>query len=151
MRIISPDFENDGPIPSRFTCDGEDVNPELIIEDIPAGTRCMALIVDDPQAPGGVWDHWICYDIPVMSRIGWGQKPGKQGVNSFDNDGYGGPCPSFGEHRYVFHLYALDDETKLAYGATREEVENAVKGHIIEQCQITGRYSRQKTAASQKR
>ncbi|MFW5774696.1 MAG: YbhB/YbcL family Raf kinase inhibitor-like protein [Chitinivibrionales bacterium] len=148
MRMMSPDFENEASIPSRNTCDGENLSPELIIEHIPQGTASLVLIMEDPDSSAGIWDHWICYDIPPLSRIGAGQSVGKQGINSFDNGGYGGPCPSSGQHRYVFRLYALDDETGLAYGASREEVEHAMRGHVIEQCQLIGRYARQNADAS---
>ncbi|MFP4417193.1 MAG: YbhB/YbcL family Raf kinase inhibitor-like protein [Chitinispirillaceae bacterium] len=144
MRMMSPDFENDALMPSRSSCDGEGINPELVIQDIPGGTRCLVLFMEDMDSAGGVLDHWVCYDIPPVSRIGPKQSPGKQGINSFDNAGYGGPCPSSGTHRYLFSLYALDSWTGLDSGATREEVEHAMEGHILEGCQLIGRYARQK-------
>lgn len=149
MRIISPDFENDAPMPLRCGCEGENINPELVIENIPRGTASLVLIMENIDSRGGIFDHWVCYDIPPVSRIGAGQSPGLQGINSFDNGGYEGPCPSSSQpHTYRFSLFALDRRSGLAFGASREEVDQAMRGHVIEQCQLTGRYIRHNAGAS---
>ena len=99
MEVTSPEFGNGKKIPRKFTCEGDDINPTLIIEDIPAGTKSLALIVDDPDAPMGTWVHWFSFNIPVVSRIDEDSIPGKQGINDFGRKEYGGPCPPSGTHR----------------------------------------------------
>ena len=142
MNITSPAFKNNGFIPSKFTCQGEDINPTLIIEDIPEGTKSLALILDDPDAPMGTWVHWILYNVPVISRIEEGSIPGKQGFNDFRGTDYGGPCPPFGTHRYVFRLYALDVILDMEEGAGRNALERAMEGHILERAELTGLYKK---------
>lgn len=142
MKISSPEFEHNEMIPSQFTCDGEDINPALIIEDIPPETKSLALIVDDPDAPMGTWVHWVVYDIPVTNQIQEDSAPGKQGMNDFRKKGYGGPCPPSGTHRYFFKLYALDQELNLEEGLRKKNVENAMEGHILAQAELIGLYKR---------
>ena len=108
MKLTSPEFKHNEFIPKKFTCQGQDISPALIIEDVPLEAKALALIVDDPDAPMGTWVHWVVFDIPVTSRINEGQIPGKQGINDFGRKNYGGPCPPSGTHRYFFKLYALD-------------------------------------------
>ncbi len=144
MDIRSPEFEQNDSIPSKFTCQGEDINPRLEFEDVPEGTRSLALIMDDPDAPGGTWLHWLVYDIPPDKRvIEENSVPGKEGMNSFRKKDYGGPCPPSGEHRYFFRAYALDDMLELEEETSRQEMEEAMEGHILEQCQLMGRYSKE--------
>ena len=116
MRLKSPDFEHNETIPSKFTCDGIDINPTLIIQDIPPDTRSLTLIVDDPDAPMGTWVHWVVFNIPVIAKIDEDSIPGTQGMNDFRKLDYGGPCPPSGTHRYFFKLYALDSKFALEEG-----------------------------------
>lgn len=130
-------------IPARHTCDGADVSPALLIEDIPDGTACLALVVDDPDAPVGTWDHWVAYDIPVTTTVPEGARSlGTPGRNSWRRTGYGGPCPPFGEHRYFFRVYALDARLGLPEGAGKKRVLEAVQGHVLAEASLMGRYSR---------
>ncbi len=142
MKISSPEFEHNEMIPSQFTCDGEDINPTLIIEDVPLETKSLALIVDDPDAPMGTWVHWVVYDIPVTNQIQEDSIPGKQGMNDFRKKDYGGPCPPSGTHRYFFKLYALDQELNLDEGLSKRDAENAMEGHILAQAELIGLYKR---------
>lgn len=149
--IESPAFEQGGMIPSRYTCSGEDVSPALRWTAPPAGTRSLVLIAEDPDAPGGVWTHWVVYNLPAGVREMPGNVPkrdnapggGLQGRNSFGRIGYGGPCPPPGHaHRYFFRLYALDMVLSLKAGATKQEVLEAAKGHILAQAHWMGRFKR---------
>jgi Raf kinase inhibitor-like YbhB/YbcL family protein len=142
MKLTSPEFENNGFIPRKFTCQGEDINPELIIEDIPQGAKSLALIVDDPDAPMGTWVHWIVYNIPVIGLIKEDSIPGIQGRNDFGGGGYGGPCPPSGTHRYFFKLYALDTELNLEEGISKKVLEKAMEGHLLTKAELVGRYKR---------
>jgi len=147
--LESPAFAAGATIPKLYTCEGADVSPELRWQDAPAGTRSFALIVDDPDAPGRTFTHWVLFDIPAdRTSLPEGLQPGDVGVagrNDFGKTGYGGPCPppGHGPHRYFFTLYALDTETlNLERGASRTEVERAMSGHIVGKAQLMGRYER---------
>jgi len=140
MKLTSPNFKNNELIPKKFTCEGDDINPTLVIEDIPAGTKSLALIVDDPDARG--WVHWVVYDIPVVTRIEENSIPGKQGMNDFGKKDYGGPCPPSGTHRYFFKIYALDKEMGLGGRVDKAALENAMKGHIVDKAELIGLYKR---------
>jgi Raf kinase inhibitor-like YbhB/YbcL family protein len=142
MKIASPEFTNNGSIPSRFTCDGEDISPALLIEGIPAGTQSLALIVDDPDAPMGTWVHWVVFDIPPVTKIEEDSVPGKQGFNDFGRKDYGGPCPPSGTHRYFFKVYALDRKLGLKEGIDKEALEEAMKGRVLDKAEIIGLYKR---------
>lgn len=142
MLLSSPDFEPGAVIPKKFTCDGADINPTLIIEGIPPGTKSLALIVEDPDAPGGTFVHWVVYNIPVVSRIEEASIPGTQGLNDFAKMDYGGPCPPSGTHRYFFTLYALDVELALGGGVDKNTLEKAMRGHILGQAELMGVYTR---------
>jgi Raf kinase inhibitor-like YbhB/YbcL family protein len=142
MKITSPEFKHNGPIPAKFTCQGEDINPELIIEDVPQAARSLALIMDDPDAPMGTWVHWVVYDIAVGSRIEQGSIPGKQGSNDFGRKDYGGPCPPSGRHRYFFKLYALDRQLNLPEGISKEDLEKAMQGRILDKTELIGLYKK---------
>jgi len=144
MKLTSSEFENNKFIPDRFTCAGEDINPSLTIEDIPAAAKSLALILDDPDAPGGMWVHWVVYDIPLISRIEENSIPGKEGTNDFGRQSYGGPCPPSGAHRYFFKLYALDAILNLKEGLTKAELERAMAGHILAKAGLVGLYERRK-------
>lgn len=143
MRLESPVFAEGQPIPRRYTCDGEDVSPPLIISDPPEGTSHFVLIMDDPDAPRGTWDHWVVYDIPgEVGEIPEGTSPGVEGRNSWGRLGYGGPCPPSGTHRYVFRVLALDGPLELGEGATKEQVLSAAAGKILAEATLTGTYRR---------
>ncbi|OGI70681.1 hypothetical protein A3A09_01815 [Candidatus Nomurabacteria bacterium RIFCSPLOWO2_01_FULL_42_20] len=144
MKIESTAFQNNQSIPSLYTCDGANINPPLTFSDIPAGAKSLALIMDDPDAPMGTWDHWIIFNIPPETKeIKEGLVPeGVLGVTSFRKTGYGGPCPPDREHRYFFKLYALDTILNLPEGSSKKEVEVAMSGHIIAQAELVGKYNR---------
>jgi len=142
MKLRSPEFENGEMIPKKFTCEGSDINPALIIEGVPVETKSLALIIDDPDAPGGTWVHWVVYDIPVVSRIEEDSIPGEQGMNDFGKRDYGGPCPPSGTHRYFFKLYALDAVPVTGGRVDKKSLENAMEGHIIEKAELIGVYKK---------
>ncbi|NPA26028.1 MAG: YbhB/YbcL family Raf kinase inhibitor-like protein [Chloroflexi bacterium] len=146
LKLASPAFEDQGPIPARYTCDGENVSPPLQWGPTPPGTRSWVLIMDDPDAPGGVWDHWIVYDIPAqVTQLAEGQTPpGRQGRNSWGHAYYEGPCPPPGPaHRYVFRLFALDvPSLGLPEAASKAQVLAAMEGHVLSQAQLIGTYGR---------
>lgn len=142
MKIASPEFENNKFIPQKFTCEGQDINPALIIEDIPDGTQSLALIMDDPDAPMGTWVHWVVYDIPAVSRIEENSVPGKLGVNNLGKKVYHGPCPPSGVHRYFFKIYALDKQLDLKGGMSKGALEKAMQGHILDKAELIGLYKR---------
>ena len=140
-------FGNGGVIPTKFTCEGANVSPELHWSNAPTDTRSFVLIMDDPDAPVGTFTHWVLFDIPAeRSSLAEGEgKIGLAGKNDFDRSGYGGPCPprGHGPHRYFFTLYALDVAIlKLKAGADRRQLEAALRGHILAQAQYLGRYER---------
>ncbi len=141
MKISSPAFKHNRTIPLKFTCEGEDRNPELTISDVPADAKSLALIVDDPDAPGNTWVHWVVFNIPTtIQEIAQNNVPGKQGLNDFGRLNYGGPCPPSGEHRYFFKLYALDTTLNFPEGITKKKLEEAMKGHILSQAELVGLY-----------
>ena len=142
MKLTCPDFEQGKLIPKKFSCKGDNINPTLIVEDIPAGTKSLALIVDDPDAPGGTWVHWVVFDIPVVTRIEEDSIPGKQGLNDYSVSDYRGPCPPSGTHRYFFTLYALDTELALGGRVDKEVLEEAMRGHIVDKAELVGKYKR---------
>ncbi len=144
MKISSSAFADGKSIPSKYTCDGADTSPPLSIEGVPPGAKSLALIMDDPDAPGGTFDHWIVWNIdPKTTAIAEGQSPkGITGRNGFGKDGYGGPCPPSGEHRYYFKLYALDMTLNLPPSSKKADLEKAMKGHTLADGQMMGRYRR---------
>ena len=151
FELKSSAFSAGGDIPKKFTCDGPDLSPTLNWGDAPASTQSISLIVDDPDAPAGTWVHWVLYDLPASARALPEGVPGdqelkngaRQGRNDFGKTGYGGPCPPPGRpHRYFFKLYALDAKTNLKPGASKADVEKAMRGHILAQAELMGRYKR---------
>lgn len=142
MKILSPEFQNSGFIPQKFTCQGEDVNPALIIQDIPKASKSLVLIVDDPDAPRVTWVHWVVFDIPPINYIEANSIPGKQGRNDFGRNDYGGPCPPLGTHRYFFKIFALDKILNLTEGITKQELEKAMEDHILAQAELIGLYNK---------
>jgi len=147
MKLESPAFQNQGNIPSKYTCDGGNVNPPLQISGVPEESKSLALIISDPDAPAGVWTHWLVWNIsPETSLIEENNLPegAVEGLNDFGNHSYGGPCPPSGTHRYFFELYALDSELELDSNSRKVDVEQAMQGHIIGAVQLIGLYTRQK-------
>jgi hypothetical protein len=145
LQLVSPAFKHNEFIPEKYTCDGKDINPPLLIENIPSGTKSMALIVDDPDVPAGTWVHWVVWNIsPDTKEMKESSVPegAQQGVNDFRKHGYGGPCPPSGTHRYFFKLYALDTMLNLGSKAKKSDLEQAMKGHILEKTELIGRYRR---------
>jgi Raf kinase inhibitor-like YbhB/YbcL family protein len=151
MHLTSAAFCEGEPIPVKFTCEGLNASPPLQWADVPADAKSLALTTDDPDAPGGTWIHWILYDLPAkvsklaeaLPRNQYTPAGARQGLNSFGHLGYGGPCPPAGSpHRYFFRLYALDCPLDLKPGATRSDVEEAMKGHVLAEAQLMGTYGR---------
>jgi hypothetical protein len=144
MKLTSPAFKEGEAIPSEYTCDGNDINPELNIEDVPLETKSLALIMDDPDAPIGTFVHWVIWNIPAdIKKIEKGQEPqGIEGKTDYGKIGYGGPCPPSGTHRYFFKVYALDTKLNLEEGSSKQDLLDAMKGHIITEAKLMGRYSR---------
>ena len=142
--MTSSAFANNGNIPLKYTCDGQDVNPPLSISGIPPSAQTMALVVDDPDAPGETFDHWVMWNISLLSDIAENSVPAGavQGVNGFGENKYAGPCPPIGEtHRYRFKLYALDDFLNLASTSDAAALKGAMAGHVIRQANLTGLYT----------
>jgi hypothetical protein len=143
-------FADGGTIPKKYTCDGDDVSPGLAWSDVPSGTQAMALIADDPDAPVGTWTHWISWNIPLERALPEGVTKSealndgmRQGKNDFKRIGYGGPCPPPGKpHRYFFKLYALNGKLDLKPGSARTDLERAMKGHVLAEAQLMGKYGR---------
>ena len=142
LKVTSSAFEHKGLIPRKYTCDGINVNPPINVEDLPEGTASLVLIVDDPDAPMGTWDHWVVWNIPLVRDIEEDSVPGVEGLNDFRKHSYGGPCPPSGTHRYFFKVYALDTELVLSPDSRKKDVETAMKGHILAEGEIVGLYSR---------
>jgi len=150
ITITSTAFTEGSMIPQDYTCDGEDISPPLIWSGVPDGTKSLALICDDPDAPMGTWVHWVLFNIPahimeLPTKIPPEkiiQNGAKHGMNDFRKLGYGGPCPPGGTHRYYFKLYALDTEINLEAGITKAQLLKTMEGHILAEGQLMGRYSR---------
>jgi Raf kinase inhibitor-like YbhB/YbcL family protein len=148
LNVISTVFSHKGHIPPEYTCDGKDINPPLEVSNIPDGTRSLALIMEDPDAPRGVFDHWLVWDISPNEAIAEQSAPGISGTNDFGRTGYGGPCPPSGVHRYFFKVYALDIKLDLMAGADKHSLLEAMQGHILAEGEIMGLYQRKKNMES---
>ena len=150
LTITSKAFSEGGMIPVKYTCDGEDVSPPLAISGVPEKTKSLALISDDPDAPGGTWVHWVLYNLPPGTRELPEKLPTKQildngarhGITDFGRFGYGGPCPPGGTHRYFFKVYALDVVLDLSGKITKKDLVAAMQGHILAEGQLMGKYKR---------
>ena len=149
MQLTSSVFEDQGLIPLKYTCDGENISPPLNISGVPSGAKSLVLIMEDPDVPktirpDGMWDHWVVFNIPTeVNDITEGfNPPGVMGSNTRGDLSYGGPCPPDREHRYFFKLYALDKILDLQVGASKADVEKAMEGYIIEKAELMGRYER---------
>jgi Raf kinase inhibitor-like YbhB/YbcL family protein len=150
MELKSSAFAAGGMIPKQYTCDGQDIAPPLSWSNVPAKTKSLALIADDPDAPMGTWVHWVMWNIPPTVRALGEHLPKtdtlpngiKQGMTDFKRIGYGGPCPPSGTHRYFFKLYALDTTLNLPPTTTKKDLEKAMQGHILQQAELMGKYTR---------
>ena len=147
MKLTSTAFTDGGKLPTKYTCDGISISPPISWQDAPANTQSFALIYDDPDAPAGTWDHWVLYNLPPTTKflpenatvLPQGTKVG---LNSWPNAEYGAPCPPSGEHRYIFHLYALDAVLNLSEPVTSEILRKKIAGHILATTTLTGLYKR---------
>ncbi len=154
LALTSPAFAPGGPIPKHYTCQGEDISVPLEWSGLPAGTQSLVLIVDDPDAPDPAaprrtWVHWVLYDIPpTVSGLEAGIEPGtlpkgtRQGKNDWGRSGYGGPCPPIGRHRYFHKLYALDTVLPDLEVPSKAELEEAMRGHVLETFELVGTYEK---------
>ncbi|MEW6100178.1 MAG: YbhB/YbcL family Raf kinase inhibitor-like protein [Pseudomonadota bacterium] len=158
MKLTSAAFVHYGGIPRRYTCDGDDVSPPLSWAEVPAGTRSLALIADDPDAPDPAapqrtWVHWVVVDLPPESHglPEGGRLPAgaREGLNDWKRTGYGGPCPPIGRHRYIFKLYALDTTLPGLKQPTKAELEHAMRGHVLVHTELIGMYERQHTRSGE--
>lgn len=147
LHVTSTAFSEGQAIPEKYSCEGQDISPVIKWSGAPANTKSLALIVDDPDAPSGTFTHWVLYDLPATTtELSEGSSGGgKEGVNGFRKTGYGGPCPPpDGAHRYFFHVYALDIDSLGKPGLSKQEVVAAMKGHVVAEGQLMGRYRRAK-------
>jgi Raf kinase inhibitor-like YbhB/YbcL family protein len=145
LKITSTAFQEGGMIPKKFTCDGENLSPPLFWSGIPAGTKSIAIIVDDPDAPMGTWVHWVLFNLPAeTTQLAENTHiTGVEGINDFKKTGYGGPCPPKGStHRYYFKVYALDSLLGLEKGSSKKALEKAMQGHLLAKGELIGKYSR---------
>ncbi len=144
LKVTSPAFEHNQAFPKKYSCDEQDINPPINIENIPEGTKSLVLILNDPDAPAGLFDHWLLFNIsPHQSRIGENSAPGTEGLNSGGTLGYTGPCPPPGKpHRYIFNVYALDIKLDLEGDASSEDVEEAMEKHVLAQGKLIGLFKR---------
>jgi len=150
LTVTSTAFSEGGMIPSRYSCDGEDISPPLRWSEGPEGTKVYALISDDPDAPMGTWVHWVIYNIPAAVTSLPENVPttaelkdgSHQGINDFKRHGYGGPCPPGGTHRYYFKVYALDAMIEAGPGLSKKKLLRAMEGHILAKGELMGKYSR---------
>jgi hypothetical protein len=147
MMKLKCDFEEGERIPCEYTCDGENVNPEIEISDVPSNAKSLVLIVDDIDSPSGTFGHWILFNIPVnIRKISRDSVPvgAIEGKNDFGENMYGGPCPHKGNHTYRFRVYALNEVLKLGKECSHEDIEEELKGKIVDHAIVTGTYSREK-------
>ena len=145
MKISSAAFENNSFIPSKYTCEGQEINPPLEFKDVPEDTKSLALIVDDPDAPMKTWTHWTIWNIDAKTiQIPENSCPkgAIEGVTSFGRTGYGGPCPPSGTHRYFFKLFALDKMLDLSPNSYVRDIESTIEGHIIQKAELIGLYKK---------
>jgi Raf kinase inhibitor-like YbhB/YbcL family protein len=142
LTITSPDFEHEGEIPSRFTCDGDDSNPTLNIQGIPEGTQSLAIIMEDPDVPLTTFNHWIVWNIPPQETIAANSVPGIQGNNSLGRNSYLGPCPPGGTHRYFFKVYALNIKLDIEEDSNKAKLEAAMENHTLAKGEMMGYYQK---------
>jgi Raf kinase inhibitor-like YbhB/YbcL family protein len=146
MKVTSTAFGEGEAIPTKYSCQGDEVNPPLEVSDVPDGAATLAVVMDDPDAPGGTYDHWLVWNIPGdRNHIPehWKLEDGvMSGINGAGNRGYAGPCPPAGVHHYIFKVYALDAALELPEETGKKELEEAMQGHILSQGELVGTYGR---------
>lgn len=142
LTVSCAGFENNALIPSKYTCDGININPPLNFDHVPEEAQSLALIVDDPDAPAGTWVHWILWNIPVTHHLKEDNRMGISGITDFGKTNYGGPCPPNGTHRYFFKVYALDCKLELPKSSKKTDLEKAMSGHVIGFGELIGLYAR---------
>lgn len=142
LTISSAAFSQGGHIPKKYSCEGEDINPPLEISGFPKETKTLAIIVEDPDAPRGIFDHWVAWNIEPNEAITENANVGSSGRNSFGKTGYGGPCPPSGSHRYYFKVYALDTRLDLAADSGKKQLQEAMEGHILASGELMGHYKK---------
>ena len=142
LTVRSVAFSAGGHIPLQYACEGEDINPPLEITGFPEGTKTLAIIVEDPDAPRGTFDHWLVWNIPPNEPIDENSVPGISGRNGFGKTGYGGSCPPSGSHRYFFRVYALDAKLDLPAGSDKKTLQDAMKGHILASGELMAQYQK---------
>ncbi len=146
--VESPEISQNGHIPLQYTCDGENINPPIAVSNIPEATKTLALVMEDPDAPGGTFTHWLLWNISPEDKITEKTSLGVSGINSFGKTGYGGPCPPSGTHRYYFKVYALDKELTIVAGEDKNSLLEAMEGHILATGELMSRYSRKKVKST---
>jgi Raf kinase inhibitor-like YbhB/YbcL family protein len=144
LHISSPQFKNNDYIPSKFTCEGENISPEIVVDNIPSNTKTLAVILDDPDAPNGGFVHWVAWNITPAKVIAQRTVAGSMGKNGRGDLGYTGPCPPTGVHHYHFTIYALDTTLDLSQEAGKEELVTAMKGHVLGSGELIGLYKKTK-------
>lgn len=144
LLITSSAFNNEGDIPSKYSCDGGGINPPLHIDNIPEAAKSLVLIIEDPDAPNGGFDHWVVWNIEPVPDIKEASNPGVSGDNSAGKSGYHPVCPPSGSHRYFFYVFALDTSLDLPVGTRKKDLHTAMDGHIIAKGSLMGRYERKK-------
>ncbi len=144
LLVSSPAFKDSTFIPKQSTCEGKNVSPPLDIGEVPEDVKSLTVVVDDPDAPHGTWVHWIVWNIPVTHHIKESDSPGIEGINDFGTSWYGGPCPPTGTHRYFFRVYGLDDVIQLKEGSVREQLNKAMRDHIVAYGELIGLYKMSK-------
>lgn len=142
LNVSSPAFKDKASIPEKYTCQGQNVNPPLVVTDIPKGTQSLALIIEDPDAPGATFDHWVLWNIAPAGLIEENSAPGVEGSNSTGKNSYTGPCPPSGSHRYFFKVYALDTRLDLPPGSDKKTLEKAIKDHVLGEGKLLGVYEK---------
>lgn len=142
LTVKSPAFANNDFIPSKYTCDGLNINPELNIGDMPKETKSLALIMEDPDAPKRTFDHWVMWNIPLKERIEENSAPGAQGRNSMNENKYHGPCPPEGLHHYYFKIFALDTKLDLPIDTDKKKLLSAMEGHVLASGELVGLYKK---------
>jgi Raf kinase inhibitor-like YbhB/YbcL family protein len=140
LLVQSTAFGNNGHIPLQYTCEGDNTSPAIEIADIPEETKTLALIMEDPDAPSGVFTHWLVWNMPVTNVISEKSNEGISGINDFGKTGYGGPCPPSGTHRYYFKIFALDAELSVSAGENKKALLEGMQGHILATGELMGRY-----------
>jgi Raf kinase inhibitor-like YbhB/YbcL family protein len=144
LLISSSSFEHEGMIPEKYTCEGAGVSPPITIKGFPEGTMTLAIIMEDPDAPGRTFDHWLVWNIPPVEEIPENTAPGLEGTNSAGKIGYFGPCPPSGTHRYYFKIFAVDTLLETEKGADKKKLEYVLQNHVIGYGELIGLYKKKK-------